>query len=207
MSAKLLLDPKFRDASRQELSEMILGETRRLTEMTTDFLNLSRLETGRAQYEHHDINVNSLLMACTQMVSPQAEEAQVQIILNLPEEIPEMRGDYDKIKQVVINLLNNAIKYNQPGGEVHLCASTSDGVTIIKIQDTGMGIPEASLPNLFEKFYRVPGVSGQIHGTGLGLTISKRIIEDHNGEIKVSSKENAGTSIEIHLPNQNNQEQ
>jgi signal transduction histidine kinase len=200
MSAKLLIDPKYPEESRLELVEMILGETKRLTDLTTDFLDLSRLETGRIQYQHHDIDLVSLLPACVQLVTPQAEQAGIKMILGVPKTLPVMRGDYDKIKQVLINLLSNAIKYNQVDGKVILSASSNQDEIILTVQDTGVGIPEESLPHIFEKFYRAPDRDQHIDGTGLGLLICKRIVEDHNGYIEVTSQQDIGTTFSLHFP-------
>lgn len=200
MAAKLLLDPEFPEDSRAEVVDMILGETRRLTNMATDFLDLSRLESGRIQYQYQPVDLAPLLNACAQLVSPGAEEAGMMISCEVPEGLPSLRGDYDKIKQVMINLLSNAIKYNRPGGEVRLRVTEVTDKIVIRIQDTGIGIPEESLPHLFEKFYRVPGSEGKTTGAGLGLTICKRIIEDHGGQITVRSKVGVGTTFEFYLP-------
>jgi signal transduction histidine kinase len=114
--------------------------------------------------------------------------------------MPLMEADRDKIKQVLLNLLSNAIKYNRHNGSVIL-TSTFDATNIsITIQDTGMGIPEESIPHLFEKFYRVREHEGKATGTGLGLSICKQIVQGHNGRIEVKSKIGVGTSFTIHLP-------
>jgi signal transduction histidine kinase len=200
MSARLLLNPGFPESSRQEVLEMILGETRRLSDLTADFLDLSRLETGRVQYLFQDFNPLPLLKTCIQLVTPQAEEAGISLILEAQEGLPPVRADYDKMMQVIINLLSNAIKYNRPGGKVILGAGISQDEIELMIQDTGFGIPQDSMPHLFEKFYRVPGNEENVSGTGLGLSICKRIIEHHAGQIQVDSQVDVGTTFKIRLP-------
>src|SRR5678809_576452 len=114
--------------------------------------------------------------------------------------MPLLEADRDKIKQVLLNLLSNSIKYNRPNGSV-IITSVFDATNIsITIQDTGMGIPEESIPHLFEKFYRVREHEGKATGTGLGLSICKQIVQGHNGRIEVKSKMGVGTSFTIHLP-------
>ncbi len=108
--------------------------------------------------------------------------------------------DADKIKQVILNLLSNAYKYNRPNGDVTLRASSTRREVVIEVSDSGRGIPEEDLMHLFEKFYRVPGAEKFASGTGLGLSISKRIVEAHGGNIQVESHLGKGTTFNIQLP-------
>jgi two-component system phosphate regulon sensor histidine kinase PhoR len=101
---------------------------------------------------------------------------------------------------VLLNLLSNAIKYNRPNGSVIVSGTFDQADISISIQDTGVGIPDESIPHLFEKFYRVREHEGKAGGTGLGLSISKQIIQGHNGRIEVKSKMGVGTSFTIHIP-------
>jgi signal transduction histidine kinase len=101
---------------------------------------------------------------------------------------------------VLLNLLSNAIKYNRPNGSVILTGNFTEGEISVCVQDTGMGIPEDSVPHLFQKFYRVREHEGKASGTGLGLSICKQIIQGHNGRIEVKSKIGVGTSFTIFLP-------
>ena len=117
-----------------------------------------------------------------------------------PPDMPLMEADRDKIKQILLNLTSNAIKYNRPHGSVIITGSFTDEELTITIQDTGLGIPEDSIPHLFQKFYRVREHEGKASGTGLGLSICKQIIQGHNGRIEVKSKMGVGTSFSVHLP-------
>jgi two-component system phosphate regulon sensor histidine kinase PhoR len=114
--------------------------------------------------------------------------------------MPLLEADRDKVKQVLLNLLSNAIKYNRPNGTVILTGSFADKEISLNIQDTGLGIPEDSIPHLFEKFFRVREHEGKATGTGLGLSICKQIVQGHNGRIEVKSKMGVGTSFNIFLP-------
>jgi len=129
-----------------------------------------------------------------------AQETNVQIRIDVPNDMPLMEADRDKIKQVLLNLMSNAIKYNRQNGSVIVTGSFTDTELVIVIQDTGIGIPEDSIPHLFEKFYRVREHENKAQGTGLGLSISKQIIQGHNGRIEVKSKIGVGTSFTIHIP-------
>jgi signal transduction histidine kinase len=203
-AARLLLRPQISDEMRQRMAEIILTETSRLSEMTTAFLDLARLESGRVQFQAKVFEMPALLEECCTLMRSKADERSINLELStrqpLDADLPPIKADRDKIKQVLINLLSNAIKYNRPGGEIFLAAHLQNGEMLITIRDTGAGIPEESLPHLFEKFYRVPGDGQAIQGTGLGLSICKRIIDVHHGRIEVESQENSGTTFTIYLP-------
>ncbi len=130
----------------------------------------------------------------------QADELGLDLQVNLPPEIPSIQGDPDKIKQAILNLINNAIKYNRPGGEIILAVENGQADVTITVKDSGIGIPEEHMAGLFTKFYRVPGSEQHAQGTGLGLSIVKRIIEGHGGEISVESVQGEGTTFKIRLP-------
>ncbi len=203
-AARLLLRPQISDDMRQRMAEIILTETSRLSEMTTAFLDLARLESGRVQFQPEVFELPGLLEECYNLMQNKADERDIRIELavNAPPDgrLLAIKADRDKIKQVLLNLLSNAIKYNRPGGEIFLMTQIEDSDVLISVRDTGLGIPEASLPHLFEKFYRVPGEGQSIQGTGLGLSICKRIVEVHHGRIEVDSQENRGTTFKIYLP-------
>ena len=101
---------------------------------------------------------------------------------------------------MLLNLLNNAIKYNVNGGEIIVHASSTADEVIMAVSDNGLGIPDESIPHMFEKFYRVPGVERSVQGTGLGLYICKRIVDAHQGSIEVDSKIGGRTTFTLHLP-------
>jgi two-component system phosphate regulon sensor histidine kinase PhoR len=136
-------------------------------------------------------------------MTSKALETGVQIRVDIPNEMPLMEADRDKIKQILLNLLSNAIKYNRPNGSV-IVSGTFDATDLsITIQDTGVGIPDESIPHLFEKFYRVREHESKASGTGLGLSITKQIVQGHNGRIEVKSKMGVGTSFTVYIPRSN----
>ena len=136
-------------------------------------------------------------------MTSKALETNVQIRVDIPNEMPLMEADRDKIKQVLLNLLSNAVKYNRPNGSVIVSGTFDETDISITIQDTGVGIPDESIPHLFEKFYRVREHENKASGTGLGLSISKQIIQGHNGRIEVKSKMGVGTSFTVYIPRSN----
>ena len=130
----------------------------------------------------------------------QAEELGLRLQVIVPPEIPSIQGDADKIKQALLNLVSNAIKYNSPNGEIILAAENGQDEVSITVKDSGIGIPEEHMMRLFTKFYRVPGSEQHAQGTGLGLSIVKRIVEGHGGKISVESIQGEGTTFIICLP-------
>jgi len=196
----LLLRPEMSREQRDQIVNNIHNETLRLNSLASSFLDLARLESGRVQFRKTRFSVADLLYECRDVMMSKAQETDIQIRVDVPGDMPLMEADRDKIKQVVLNLLSNAIKYNRSHGSVIITANFDERDIAITIQDTGIGIPEESIPHLFEKFYRVREHEGKAGGTGLGLSISKQIIQGHNGRIEVKSKMGVGTSFHIYIP-------
>lgn len=200
MAASLLMRPESTLDTRQEMAEMIFGETQRLNDMATAFLDLARLESGRVQFQPQKIEVRPLLEECVQVMQSKIQERELKVKVECPADLPTIKADRDKLKQVFINLLSNAIKYNQPAGNIDLHAETADDEIVVHVRDTGPGISPEHQEHLFEKFYRVPGTEKSVQGTGLGLSICKRIIEAHRGSIGFQSQVGVGTDFIVHLP-------
>jgi signal transduction histidine kinase len=196
----LLLRPELPEEQRTHVAEIIRGEIFRLSEMASSFLDLARLESGRAQYHIAPFNPNKLIESCAELMRARVMEKELTLHLNLDASIGTIQGDEDKIKQVMINLLSNAIKYNRPGGTITVEAQRDGEYLTISVSDTGHGIPQENLSSLFQKFYRVPGTEKVAPGTGLGLSICKRIIEAHQGTISVQSEVGKGTTFTFRLP-------
>lgn len=196
----LLVRPDIEENQRSYLVTMIQSEIARLSDLTTSFLDLARLESGRVQFNPVELSLERILIDCTEMMRARAVEKDLELRLDIPSDLPRVRVDADKMKQVVINLLSNAIKYNYPGGRIEIKSFVQDETLAFSIMDTGPGISQADMGRLFEKFYRVPGSEKMASGTGLGLSICKQIIEAHRGSIDVQSAVGTGTTITVRLP-------
>ena len=200
----LILRPEISQDKREAMVQTIRQETDRLTRMTTEFLDLARMESGRVRMAEDDINLPDLLDNCQWTVLPQANERDIKVKVVLdPDDrdtFPHLIGDRAKIQQVILNLLTNAIKYNRNNGQVWLRALIQGETVRFEVEDTGLGISEENLEHMFEKFYRVSDSEGYTQGTGLGLAITKRIIETHGGEIGVDSEPGKGTLFWFILP-------
>jgi len=196
----LLTHPEIDETKRDQLAKNIQRETSRLADMSTDFLSVARLESGRSQFHVEPFNISNLLHECFQLIIDQAEEKGLFCNIEVPEDLPTIQGDCDKIKQAVLNLLSNAIKYTPQGGRLMLKGELHSDWVHVEISDTGIGIPPKYQNRMFSKFFRVPGSERHAQGTGLGLSIVKRIIEGHGGEIDFQSEVDAGTTFNMRLP-------
>ncbi len=198
----ILLRQDLPEDRRRMLIETIQSETQRLSRMTTDFLDLSRLESGRTRIERVRFDVGNLIAECIQIVQPQATDRLVRISTSIDSDVPELEADEGKLKQVLLNLLTNAIKYNREKGEVFVHAELTPEQTAVRVsvRDTGRGISRQDQEHMFERFYRVPDTEGYAQGTGLGLAIAKRIVEAHDGEIWLESELDVGTTFFFTVP-------
>ena len=152
------------------------------------------------QFRKTTFSIPDLLYECKDVMASKAEEEHVRVQVEALEGLPLLEADRNKIKQVLLNLISNAIKYNRPHGSIILRAENQEEQMVISVQDTGIGIPEPALPHIFEKFYRVREHENVAAGTGLGLSISKQIVQGHGGQIGVKSKPGVGTLFTISLP-------
>ncbi|HQV93560.1 MAG TPA: ATP-binding protein [Anaerolineales bacterium] len=196
----LLLRPEMSREQRDQIVNNIHNETLRLNSLASSFLDLARLESGRVQFRKTRFSAADLLYEARDVMMSKAQETNIQIRVDVPNDMPLMEADRDKIKQVLLNLTSNAIKYNRPNGSILIAGNYTDNDLAILVQDSGLGIPEESIPHLFEKFYRVRDHEGKATGTGLGLSICKQIIQGHNGRIEVKSQVGIGTSITFYIP-------
>lgn len=196
----LLLRPEISREQAEQIITNIHQETIRLNALASSFLDLARLESGRVQFNKSSFPLQPVCEECKGVLGSKAEESRISIDIKIPPDMPIVTGDRDKLKQVVMNLVSNAIKYNRPGGQVIITAGIDEKSWHFSISDTGYGIPEESLPNLFQKFYRVKGLETKATGTGLGLSICKQIVQGHGGRIEVRSKVGEGTAFIVHIP-------
>lgn len=145
-------------------------------------------------------NVNEVVQTCTQVFSQMAIAKEVRLETEIEESL-DMMGDEERIHQMMVILLDNALKYTNPGGSIFVSCKREGQRVAIMVKDTGIGIPKDEIPLVFDRFYRVDKMrSKSTEGTGLGLSIAKWIVEVHQGKIQVSSEEGIGTSFLVTLP-------
>jgi signal transduction histidine kinase len=199
-AAYLLQRPDLPREQQEKLGESIYTEVKRLNEMATDFLELARLESGRVRFTREPIDLAGLVRECLEIVRPQAEVASLRLEIEVESAPGPVYADRNRLKQVVLNLLTNAIKYNQKGGVVRVTVTTEGSQAKLSVSDSGRGIPPESLSRMFERFYRVPDQEASTAGTGLGLAIAKRIVESNRGTISVTSEVGKGSTFTVQLP-------
>ncbi len=201
-STNLLMRPELPENRRRDIIKIIRDEADRLTRMTTEFLDLARLESGRARLETSQFDCAHLIEETVEIVRQQAAERYISI--HIEAEPITLQADRGKVKRVILNLLTNAIKYNRDHGEIFVRARALQGgqpsMARLEVQDTGRGMSEESQQHMFEKFYRASDVAQSTQGTGLGLVIAKRIVEAHGGEIGFRSALGVGTTFYFTLP-------
>ncbi len=186
---------------RENFLHMAVEECDRMTRIVSDLLVLSRLDNNRTAWKIDTFSANAFLDHLYDVMNVEAKNREHTFIKNYPPVLPELTGDKEKLQQVLINILSNAMKYTQNGGTITMEAHEEENGIRICVSDNGMGIPEEDLPRLFERFYRVEKArSSDAGGTGLGLAIAKEILDAHGGEIQVESTAGEGTKVSVLLP-------
>ena len=203
-AAHLLNREDISAEQRDTMISTIQSEATRLSDMTTSFLEMARLESGRAQFSKDPVNLEVLVKETATLMQARIEEEGLTLKLEITPPIPIIAGDKDKLKQVLLNLISNAIKYNRPKGSITLGVSKYKDQVSFYVRDTGRGMKPEHVKNLFTKFYRVPGSEKVAIGTGLGLSITKQIVEGHGGTIAVNSQLDVGTTFVVSLPLETN---
>jgi len=198
--SELLTRADIKPDQQRAFVETVLQEATRLTAMINDFLDLARLQSGRARMAYEPVDICALLRDCISVMMPQVRQKNISLHVEMPADMPLVHGDRGRLKQVLMNLLGNAVKYTGSNGHVHTAVLPANTSVQVSVQDTGRGIPERDLPHIFEKFYRVQDSEGWATGTGLGLSIVKEIVEAHGGQIDVESRVGAGTTFTLKLP-------
>ena len=167
--------------------------------MVTELTELSHIETGRAELRREPTNINLLVEEVVAQMNPLAASRPVTIITDLNINLPIIKVDKDRIRQTLINLVHNAIKFNNPAGRVEISTKFDTNSITVSVSDTGTGISKEDLPHIFERFYKADKARSR-GGSGLGLAIAKHTIQAHGGNISAKSEENKGSTLSFTLP-------
>ena len=197
-----LLDGAVDDpVNNRKFLQIIAGHTEQLTRLIDDLLALSQIESREAGLALAPVPLRPVLEETLLMLKPQLDHRQIVVELDLPTDLPPLKADRDRLKQAVLNLLDNAVKFNVEGGTITISASPGHEAVLIHVTDAGIGIPPEDLPRIFERFYRVDKArSRQLGGTGLGLSIVKHIAEAHGGAASVQSQLGRGSTFSLRWP-------
>lgn len=199
-SLEALLDGTLSESAEiQRYHQRMLSETRGLERLVGDLLELSRLQSGKITMNKELLHISSLLADAVKSMRTISEKKGIKIEYQSKQDIPPVLGDYDRLRQLFVIFLDNAIKYSPGNTKVSLEASIQDGKTLrVKIRDQGYGIPAEELKQIWDRFYKIDQ-SRNGKGTGLGLAIAKHLIELHEGRVFVQSELNKGTVVEVKL--------
>jgi Signal transduction histidine kinase len=192
-----VLPPKMRDRIGK-----IEVETGHLVQMVSELLDLSRIESGSSLGPLDDVDLARLANDAGERLRLFAERQGVTLRVDVPMPVPTVRGDPERLGQVLINLVHNAVKFSPDGGDVTVAVRSESETVVVSVRDHGVGIPRAAQDRIFERFYKVDRarVRGETGGTGLGLAIARHVIEQHHGRIWVESTEGVGSTFSFALP-------
>ncbi|MGR3207782.1 two-component system histidine kinase PnpS [Bacillus glycinifermentans] len=184
----------------QQFLSIILKESGRLQTLIQDLLDLSKIEQQNFTLNIQDCEIGEILTEIEMLLKNKAEERGIALKLKKPEEPAIASGDPHRLKQIFLNLVNNALTYTPEAGSVTISAEVLEDAVQVKVKDTGIGIKKAEIPRIFERFYRIDkDRSRNSGGTGLGLAIVKHLVEAHHGEIDVESEQGKGTVFTVRL--------
>jgi two-component system NtrC family sensor kinase len=187
------------NSNQQEFLRRLQGSIQHITTLINDLLDLGRLEAG-FDTRRELVQLESVLKYSLDMFETQIKKKNIKLIVNIEEDLKALRANPIRIRQMLDNLLGNAIKYTPPEGRVHVSMSMQGNQVILKVEDTGPGIPPEEQGRVFEKFYRATNTVEGVEGSGLGLAIVKSIVDSHQGRVWVESTIGKGSSFTVLLP-------
>ncbi|GGJ58239.1 ribose transport system substrate-binding protein [Anoxybacillus voinovskiensis] len=184
-------------SQQREFVHEILNGARHLLQLVNEMLDLSRIETGRLSITYDEVNVASVVEESVKFLQPVAEQKNVKIMNEIADDC-YVKADSTRIRQILFNLLENAVKYNKENGSVTITSTCEAETVTIHVQDTGIGIPAEELDDIFQPFYRIKGTNAE--GSGIGLALAKQLVQAMNGTIRVDSKLGKGSNFSFTLP-------
>jgi signal transduction histidine kinase len=201
MSIYLLLEERIGPLNEKQIELLIAArdDSERLVNILNELLNINRIESGKSKLSAEPVTPRALVRDAVEPCLVDAKDRMVTVVNAVSEDLPEVTADIEKIRHVFANLLSNALRFTGPGGSVTIRAEQKDSQVLFSVEDTGQGIPEEELRNLFEKFYRAPG-QDEKSGVGLGLAIVKEIVRAHGGDVGVESVVGKGSIFRFTLP-------
>ena len=197
----ILSDPDMEEEMREYFLDMVLSESDRMTRIVSDLLVLSRLDNKRTQWQVEVFDMPASVHRLCEVMRTDLEAHGHTITCTVEENLPPVTGDRQRLEQVFINIISNAIKYTPEGGRIDVVLFRENDKLVTTVADNGVGIPDEDIAHIFERFYRVEkSRTSDTGGTGLGLAIAKELVEAHGGQISLQSRLNEGTKVRIDLP-------
>jgi signal transduction histidine kinase len=200
--AQAILDGTAQDSQEQKrAAQVIFDESERLTRLVEDLLDLARIDAGQVAFKRHPVDLGMLIKGVVERMNVRAAESGIKIIDELPD-LPHLVGDGDRLAQVFMNLVDNAITHSMESGVVSLRGEVQSGWISVHVDDSGSGIPADELSRIFERFYQLDKARAGDHGrgVGLGLAISREIVQAHAGRLVAQSEEGRGSRFTVQLP-------
>ncbi len=201
--AEVILEERFGPIGNERYRDYIKdihASGRHVLSLANDLLDLTKLELGKVELQFAPIDVNSAVRECVTLMQPQAARERVIMRLSLYDRLPNVMADERSLRQILLNLMANAVKYNEPGGQVIVSTALDDaGNVILRVRDTGVGMNESELAVALQPFRRVPGAK-EVEGTGLGLPLTKALVEANHADFSIKSRKDQGTLVEIAFP-------
>ncbi len=196
----ILSDSNMPEETKRQFLGIIDEESNRLADLIEGLLEVSRIESGTMQIVREPVDIVAAARKVLTALQALADKKNIRLESDIDDNLAIFEGDEDKIQSALTNLVNNAIKFTPRDGRVCVSVRQRDDQLVMRVSDTGMGIPKEALPRIFDRFYRVPHPGKHIQGTGLGLAIVRKIVTMHGGRIEVESELNRGTTFTIFLP-------
>jgi signal transduction histidine kinase len=195
-------NPALDEGRRREFSSIIVKESERLTRLITQVLDFQKMESGRVTWEIERVDFAAIVSDALAAVESLIRQKNIRMVTDIPQQVPQINGDRDRLTQVLVNLLSNAVKFcRDEGGEIAIRLRVHPAALRIDISDNGVGIHPEDQQVIFDKFIQVKDAAkGRPAGSGLGLTITRQIIEFHGGKIWVNSAPGKGATFSISLP-------
>jgi signal transduction histidine kinase len=189
------------EEERTRSAARIVREVGRLSRLVDDLLDLSRIESGAVKLDLESVDLPELIRGAVEGLEGETRERGISVELELPDRLPKVRVDPDRIYQVLVNLVSNALRFNREGGRIEISAYPIDGFVRVDVQDTGTGIAADQIPHIWERFHRADqSRDRQAGGTGLGLAIVRSIVEAHGGRVSAQSVLGRGSIFSFTVP-------
>ncbi len=201
--SEVILEERFGQIGNERYRDYIRdihASGRHVLSLTNDLLDLTKIELGKLDLQFAPIELNVVVRECVALMQPQAARERVIMRLSLYDKLPNVMADERSLRQIMLNLMANAVKYNEPGGQVIVSTALDDsGSVILRVRDTGVGMNENELAIALEPFKRVPGAKA-VEGSGIGLPLTKALVEANNADFSIKSRKDQGTLVEIAFP-------
>ncbi|HCX66476.1 MAG TPA: hypothetical protein DHK64_02755 [Rhodobiaceae bacterium] len=184
-----------------EYSDDIYKSGQHLLSLINDVLDFTRADAGKLQLHDEEVDIEDVIYSAIRMLKQQADTHALKLHIDIAADMPALLADHRRIRQVLLNLLSNAVKFTPDGGDIHISAAVENGTAKIRVRDTGIGIAKEDIPVALERFGQIDSdIARKYEGTGLGLPLSKCLMEGHGGTLEIESEPGHGTTVTLTFP-------